>query len=109
MILDGRGVGRRFGLKQPAFLAIVVENLGVAAPVDRGLELALHFVFGKVLVENIVKKFVHDGVIRLPFEDAVNLPEDGYVLQRSLPEKYLSLLNIGVRKDPALGRNLPIP
>src|SRR5258706_16391077 len=35
-----------------------VENLRLAAPVHRGIEMALHFLLGKMLVENVVKEFV---------------------------------------------------
>src|SRR5208282_5132750 len=37
--------GRSFGLNQPALLAVIVKDFGVATPVHRGLKLALHFVF----------------------------------------------------------------
>src|SRR5215467_13613051 len=68
-----------FGLNQASVLAVVVENFGVASPVHGGLELALHFVFGKVFVENVVEKFVGDRMIRFALQDAVDLLEDGHV------------------------------
>ena len=58
-------------MRQSAVLAIVIENFGVAAPVHRGFELALDFVFGEMLVENVVEEFVGDGVIGLALQDAI--------------------------------------
>src|SRR5712692_349764 len=43
----------RFGQNQPAGCGIVVENLGVAAPVDGGLQLPLRVGFAEVLVEYV--------------------------------------------------------
>ena len=88
----GRRLGRRrgFSLNQSAPLAVVVKNLGVAAPVHRSIELPLHFIFGKMLVEDVVKKLIGDGVIRLAFQDAVNLFQDGDMFERSLPKQDLA-------------------
>src|ERR1700746_1805046 len=87
----GRGRGFlqrwRFSLNQSSLLAVVVKDLGVPAPVHRRLALALYFIFGKVLVENVVKKLVGNCVVGLAFEHAVNLFEDGDMLQRGFTEQ----------------------
>ena len=55
-----------FSLRQPASLAVIVENLRIAAPVYSCIQLAQYFVFGKMLVEDIVKKLIGNGVIGFP-------------------------------------------
>src|ERR1700746_1934705 len=95
------GCRRRFGLDQEIFFSVIVEDFGVAAPVPRCFELALYLVLGEVLVEDIVKKFIVDGMIRLALKDAVDLFQDGDMFKRSLTEEYLAALNVGISEfDP---------
>src|SRR5271168_218337 len=95
-----------FGLHQPAGGPVIVENLRVAAPVHRGVELALHFILGEMLVQNVVKKLVSYGVVRLPFQNTVDLLQDRYVLQCRLPEQNFARRNVGVGEHHSLPRQL---
>src|SRR5271168_5629216 len=62
----------RFGLHQPPTFPVVIKNFRVAPPVHGSVKLALHFLFGKMVIENVMKKFVVNCVVRLPFQNAVN-------------------------------------
>src|SRR5271165_7402197 len=73
---------RRLRLNQSPSFTVVIEYLGVAAPVHRSLELALHLVFSKMFIENVMKELVCDRVIRLAFQHAVNLFQDGHMVDR---------------------------
>ena len=95
-------------MKQPPGFRIVVEDLGVAAPVQRGFELALDFIGAEVLVENVAEEFFPDGVIALGMQRVLDQPQDGDVLQRRLAEDLLLRLNVGLSKRAALGRDLDV-
>src|ERR1700674_5904428 len=62
---------RHLGLHQAAGTAVVVKNLRVAAPVHSRIELPLHFLFGEVLVQNVVEKLVIDRMVGLLLQNAV--------------------------------------
>src|SRR5258708_5061078 len=47
---------RRFALNQSSLLAVIIKYFGVAAPVHGSFELAQHFIFGKMLIENVMKE-----------------------------------------------------
>ena len=61
-----------------------------------------------MLVENVVEKFVGDGVVALALQDAVDLLEDGDVFERGLAEQDLAVLNVGVGEGFALLGELDI-
>ena len=61
-----------------------------------------------MLVEDVMKKLIGDGVIRLAFQNAVNLFQDSDMFQRSLPKQDLALLNVGLGKCNPLGRDLHV-
>src|ERR1700756_1852685 len=88
--------GRRLSLRQASAGPVVIEDFSIASPILGGLKLALHFVFGEMLVEDIVEKFVSDRMIGLAFQDAVDLLQNHDVLKRRFAEQNLALLNIGV-------------
>src|SRR5580693_1691083 len=51
------GTGRSgLGERQFAGGGVVIENLGVAAPLDGGFELPLRFFFAELLVDEVVEK-----------------------------------------------------
>ena len=52
-------------MEQAAGFGVVVEDFGVASPVQRGLELALDFVGAEVLVEDVAEELFADGVVAL--------------------------------------------
>src|SRR5580700_3066170 len=93
VILCGPHSCRRFGMRshglglnEPSTLPVVIENLRVAPPVRGGIKLALHFLLGKMFIENIVKEFIVDRVIRLPLQNAVDLLQNSDVFQRRFAE-----------------------
>jgi hypothetical protein len=51
-------LSNRFGKNQPVPFAVEIENLSVAAPVHRRVELPLYFILAKVLVEDVIEKFL---------------------------------------------------
>ena len=59
-----RGAGRDratksdFRQEQLAFIRIVVEDFGIAAPVNSGVQLPAGFIFAEVLFQNIVKEII---------------------------------------------------
>ena len=55
------------------FLGIVGEEFGVAAPVERGFDLLVHFRFSKAFVEKIAKEFHGHGVVGFLLERRVHL------------------------------------
>jgi len=69
-------------MEQPAGLGIVIEDLGVASPVQRRLELPLDFIRAEVLVEDVAEKLLTDGVIALGVQGVLDQPQYGNVLQR---------------------------
>ena len=68
----------------------------------------MHFVFGEVLVENVVKEFVGDRVIRLALQDAVDLLEDRDVFERGLAKQNLALLDVSLGEGYALRSDLDV-
>ena len=70
--------------------------------------MPLHFILTEVLVEDVVEKFLRNGVIRLGVQDAVDLLEDDNVAKGSLAEKNLAGKDIGFREVCAVGRDLDI-
>src|SRR5208282_2577629 len=102
------GLSDGLGENQTMRFAIKVENLSVAAPVHGGIELPLHFILGEMLVENVVEKFLRNGVIRLGVQDAVDLLQDYDVGKRGLAEKNFAGEDVGFRETRALGGDLNI-
>src|SRR5579859_3440187 len=80
------GGDRMLGQNDAAVFAVVVEDFGVAAPIHRGLKLALHLIFGEMLVENVMEKLIDNGVVGFAVKNAVDLLENRDVLQRGLAE-----------------------
>src|SRR5580700_11057477 len=97
-----------FTMEQPAGLGIVIEDLGVASPVQRRLELPLDFIRAEVLVEDVAEKLLTDGVIALGVQGVLDQPQYGNVLQRGFAKHGFLGLNIGLGKAAALRRDLDI-
>ena len=57
----GSGLGER----QLAGGGVVIENFGVAPPLDGGFELAARFVLAEMFVEQVAEEFVGERAIRL--------------------------------------------
>src|SRR5215475_10692857 len=77
------------GQEELPLLGVVVEQLGVAAPIDGGVELADGFLFAEVFVEDVVKELVGDGVGALGGEGAGDLADQGDVIDGGLAEELL--------------------
>ena len=90
---------RRFlGNKETLALRIVIEQFGVAPPIDGGLELPDGFLFGEMLVQNVVKEIVGERVVGLGFQGAFDLLKQRDVFERGVAEKFLLAKNVGVGK-----------
>ena len=87
-----QGVGHH----KAAAARIEVEQLGIAAPVDGGLDLALRLLFAELLVEHVEEKLFGNGVVALGLEGAANLAQQQHVLDGSVAEQLLLAQNLGV-------------
>src|ERR1022692_2873798 len=61
-----------------------------------------------MFVENIVKKIVCNGMVRFPLQNAVNLLQDGDMLEGRLAEQNFPRLNVGIRELGSPRRELDI-
>src|SRR5580693_4546966 len=81
-----------FTMEQPAGLGIVIEDLGVASPVQRGLKLALDFIRAEVFVEDVAEKLLANGMIALGVQRVFDQPQYRNVLQRGFAKHGLLCL-----------------
>src|SRR5450755_4914987 len=86
----------------------MIENLRVASPVHRSVELSLHFVLAEMLVENVMKEFVGDGMIGFSPENAVDALQNGHVFECGIAKKNLSVENVGFGKSYSFGCNVDV-
>src|SRR5580704_8581261 len=82
---------------------VVVENFGVAAPLNRGFELAAGFLFAEMFVDQIVEKFVGERAIGFRFQRLFHLAKDRNVGQRGLAKQRFAHLDVGLAKIVASG------
>ena len=99
---------RRFGQHQAAVLRIIVKDLGVAAPVHGGLELAFDFILAEVFVENIVEKFFRNGVVRLGAQHALDALQNGNMFQRGFTEQHFAGEDVGFGEGPAFASHFDV-
>src|SRR6266478_1837560 len=95
--------GSRLGEGQLASDGIVVENFGVAAPLDGGFELAAGFVLAEMRLEEVAEKFVLDGAIGFCFEGLLHLAEQRDVGEGGFAKDGFAGLDVGLGKCPAFG------
>src|SRR5271166_772615 len=95
-------------MKQAASLRVVVEDLGVSPPVERGLELALDFVGAEMLVEDVTEELLADGVIALGVQRVFDEPQDGHVLKCGVTEESLLCLDVSLSESAAFRRDLNV-
>src|SRR6266481_1569305 len=95
--------GSRLGEGQLAGDGIVVENFGVAAPLDGGFELAAGFVLAEMRLEEVAEKFVLDGAIGFCFEGLLHLAEQRDVGEGGFAKDGFAGLDVGLGKCPAFG------
>src|SRR5271170_7374477 len=91
----GVGIGF-FAMEQASALGVVIEELGVASPVQSGLELALDFVGAEVLVQDVAEELLADGVVALGVQRVLDEPQDGDVLESGIAEELLLGLDVGL-------------
>src|ERR1700733_5515425 len=77
---------RALRLNQSAAFTVIIKNFPVPSPVHRRIKLALYFIFRKVVIQNVAEEFVVDGVIGFALQDAIDLFEDGFMLERRFAE-----------------------
>ena len=91
------------GITKRRRAGVEVEQLGVAAPGNRGLNLPLGFFLAELLVEHVEKEVLGHGVVALGFECAANLAQQEHVLDRGVAEQLLLAQNFGVGELLAAG------
>src|ERR1700730_10142912 len=101
------GGTRRSGLgeRQLAGGGVIIEKLGVAPPLDGGLQLALRLVFAEVLVDEIVEKFGGQRAIGFCFERLLHLAEYRDVGERRFAEHRFARLDVSLCEGVALRRD----
>jgi hypothetical protein len=101
----GVGTGES-ALRKSQFAAggVVIEEFGVAAPLDGRFELATRFVLAEMFIEQILKKFGWEGATIFGFECLLHLTKERDVGKSSLAKDSLAFLNVGFGKGQAFGR-----
>src|SRR5271157_434121 len=66
-----------FAMEQAAALGVVVEDFGVASPVQCGLELALDFIRAEVLIEDITEELLANGMVAVGMQIVPQEQMDG--------------------------------
>jgi hypothetical protein len=99
----GRSPQRTVSASAPSFSGwmnrrrgVEVEQLGVPAPADRGLELAQRHLFGELLVQHVVEELLGDAAVALGLDGAHDLAEQQHVVDCRLAEELLLAQDLGV-------------
>ena len=92
------------GLGQREFAGggVVIENFGVAPPLNGGFELAACFVFAEMFVQEVAEEFIAKRAISFGFERLLHLAEQRHIGEGGFAENGFARLNIG------LGERLPL-
>src|SRR4029077_15430928 len=95
---------RRSGLGEGQFAGsgVVIKNLGVASPLDGGLELAARLSLAEMLVDEVAEKFVGKRAVRLRFQRLLHLAQQRDISQGGLAEDGFASLNVRASKFLAL-------
>jgi hypothetical protein len=93
--------GSALGQRQFAAGGVIVEEFGVAAPLDGGFELAARLVFAEMFIEQILEKFGGQSAIVFGFESLLHLTKKRNVGKSSLAKDGLACLNVGLGKGQA--------
>ena len=59
-------------MEEAAGLGVVVEDFGVASPVQCSPELALDLLSAEVLVEDVAEEFLTDGMVALGMQGVLD-------------------------------------
>src|SRR5579864_2119213 len=90
--------GRRFLEVKPVGLRVIAEQLRVAAPIQRRIDLALRFFLREMLVENVPEKFERERVVRLPLQRVADLLNHRDVLENRFAKTFFPGCDVGFRK-----------
>src|SRR5467141_421268 len=90
---------------QLAGCGVVIENLGVAPPLNGGFQLAAGLVFAEMFVEEVAEKFIVEGAIGFGFERLLHLAEQGHMGEGGFAEDGFARLNVCLGEGLALGSN----
>jgi len=86
----------------------VVEQLGVASPVDGSLKLSNGFFFGEMFVQDIVEKVVGQSVVGLRLQRALDLLQERDMFERGVAKQLLLAQDKGIGKLQPLGSDLDV-
>jgi hypothetical protein len=95
----GSGLGQR----ELAGGGVVIENFGIAPPLNGGFKLAARFVLAEMFVEQVAEKFIAERAIGLGFERLLHLTEQRYVGEGGFAEDGFARLNVRLRERLAFG------
>ncbi len=65
-----------FGEDQASLLGVVIEDFGIASPVQGGFKLTFDFVLAEMLVQDVVEELFRNRVVRLGMKNVVDLLQD---------------------------------
>src|SRR6267143_1250427 len=84
---------------------VVIENFGVAAPLDGGFELAAGFFLTKMLVKQVTEKFFGQSAVGFSFERLLHLAVQRNIGESGFAENRFAGLNVRLSKRLALRRD----
>src|SRR5467141_2649423 len=93
------------GESQLAGGGVVIENFGVAPPLDGGFQLAAGFFLAKMLVEQVAEKFFVQRAVGFGFQRLFHLAEQRNVGESGFSKNRFALLNVSLRERLALRGN----
>ncbi len=95
----------RLALGQRQFAAggVVIEEFGIAAPLDGGFELATRLVFAEMLVEQILEEFGGKSAIGFGFESLFHLTEKWNIGESSFAKDGFAFLNVCLGEGQTFG------
>src|SRR5260370_16221941 len=77
---------------------VVVEDFGVAAPLDGGFELAAGFTFAEMFVEQVAEKLVVERAVGFGFERLLHLAQQRNIGESGPAENRFAGLNVRLRE-----------
>src|SRR5215472_6403811 len=69
-----------WAMEESAVCGVVIEDFAIPSPVQRGIELAFHFLMAEVVIENVAKEFLPDRMITLGVQRALDQPQNRDIL-----------------------------
>src|SRR5467141_2457553 len=84
--------------RQLAGGGVVIENFGVAAPLDSSFELAAGFALAEVFVEEVAEKFLGESAVGFSFERLLHLAKQRHIGESGLAENRFTGLNVRLSK-----------